>query len=506
MGAGDLSAEERAHLFTVAEQMAGIGHWRLNVASGELIWSDEVYRIHGVDPAHFTPTLESALAAYHPDDRATVEADVTAAIESAQDFDFVLRIVRPDGTVRRVEARGRCEAGADGQAESLIGVFHDVTESGEIRELVARTDRMAALGTMAAGVAHEINNPLTWVMGSLELLDESVRQLPEGLRDDMRILVRDARQGAERVAEIVQGLRIFSRPPDTTSEVELSQAIEDAIQIHHNQIRHRAVLERSIDSVPPVRARATDLVQVLASLLANAVEAIPVGSASEHTIRVALHRGDDNTAVVEVHDNGIGMKEEVARRAFEPFFTTKAPGQGTGLGLGICHNVITGIGGTIMIESTEGHGTHVRIEIPTVPPPSTEPVAPPLEGSAGTTGSVMVIDDEQAIRSLAARALRSLDVLAFANGGEALAFLEEGIAPDVILCDLMMPDLTGRDVYEVIDSRWPELSERVVFLTGGVFVQEMSEWIDGLDNLIVEKPFGIRELRELVSDRVAQHA
>ena len=118
----------------------------------------------------------------------------------------------------------------------------------------------------------------------------------------------------------------------------------------------------------------------------------------------------------------------------------------------------------------------------------------------------MVIDDEQAIRSLAARALRSLDVLAFANGGEALAFLEEGIAPDVILCDLMMPDLTGRDVYEVIDSRWPELSERVVFLTGGVFVQEMSEWIDGLDNLIVEKPFGIRELRELVSDRVAQHA
>lgn len=505
MGPGDLSAEERAHLFTVAEEMAGIGHWRLNVKSGELIWSDEVYRIHGVDRAHFTPTLESALAAYHPDDRATVEADVTAAIAHAHDFDFVLRIVRPDGSLRRVEARGRCEVGADGSADALIGVFHDVTESREIRELVARTDRMAALGTMAAGVAHEINNPLTWVMGSLELLDETMSQLPEGPRDDMRILVRDARQGAERVAEIVQGLRIFSRPPDTTSEVSLADAIEEAIQLHHNQIRHRAVLERSIGSVPPVRARASDLVQVLASLLANAVEAIPLGAASDHTIRVVLRLGESNSAVIEVFDDGMGMEEEVVRRAFEPFFTTKPPGHGTGLGLGICHNVITGIGGTIMIDSTPGNGTHVRIEIPTVVPRSREEPTAPLE-TPGTSGSVMVIDDEQAIRSLAARALRSLDVLAFANGGEALAFLEEGIAPDVILCDLMMPDLTGRDVYEVIDSRWPELAERVVFLTGGVFVQDMSEWIDGLDNVVVEKPFGIRELRELVSERVEQYA
>jgi signal transduction histidine kinase len=231
------------------------------------------------------------------------------------------------------------------------------------------SDRMASLGTLAAGIAHEINNPLAYVAGNLEAMAESLSfaKRSEGAADcdELSAVVNDARDGAERVRKIVLGLRSFSRSErEQRVPLALADVLESAIRLTGNELRHRAQLVRELGPVPLVVADDGRLTQVFINLLVNAAHAIPEGHSDDNRITVRTRTDPRGRAVIEVEDTGKGMPPEVQARVFDPFFTTKDVGEGTGLGLSICHGIISGLGGQISIDSAPGHGTIVRVVLP----------------------------------------------------------------------------------------------------------------------------------------------
>jgi signal transduction histidine kinase len=233
---------------------------------------------------------------------------------------------------------------------------------------LAQTERLAALGTLAAGLAHEINNPLTYVL--LEL-GQAVRMVPSLATDENRPviaqvekLMKDALEGAERIRGITAAIRTFSRPDDTRLRpVDIREPIDAAIKLAMSEIRRRAQLKTSYDDPFIVMANGGQLAQVFLNLLANAAQAIPEGHATDHEIRVEACISDDNV-VVEISDTGAGIPAHLLGRVFEPFFSTKPVGQGTGLGLSISHNIISAFGGTIAVTSEVGRGSTFRVQLP----------------------------------------------------------------------------------------------------------------------------------------------
>jgi signal transduction histidine kinase len=231
-----------------------------------------------------------------------------------------------------------------------------------------RAERLAEIGSLAAGVAHEINNPLAYVLANLDFLRS--RLATPGADADLSEALEEARSGAERVRDVVRGLSAFSRPGTSArGPVDVSAQLQAALRLAANEIRHRARLETAIGPLPSVSATENELGQVFLNLLVNAAQAIPEGHAKENVIRVEASTDARGWARVEVRDTGAGMAPEVQRRIFEPFFTTKG-GSGTGLGLAIAHGIVTAAGGRIEVESQNGSGSTFRVFLPPAGPAS----------------------------------------------------------------------------------------------------------------------------------------
>ena len=224
---------------------------------------------------------------------------------------------------------------------------------------MVHVERMVALGTLTAGVAHEINNPLAYVMGNLGCLSEQLTLLPTSKESEaMKDMVRDALEGSERVRTIVRDMRAFTRRDDhdKRTEVVIEKVVEQAIAMAGVELRHRARIVRRFSPVPPVLANETRLAQVFLNLLINAAQAIPEGRIGEHEVRLSIRESGAYVDVI-VEDTGGGIAPEALRRVFHPFYTTKPAGKGTGLGLFICDGIVRGLGGNIVIESILEKGT-----------------------------------------------------------------------------------------------------------------------------------------------------
>jgi PAS domain S-box-containing protein len=395
----------------------------------------------------------------------------------------------------------------DGKITGAVVVARDITDRKETEARLIVADRMATIGTLAAGVAHEINNPLASVTANLALASEQLDRLARlhAMPDDLRDELQDAREGAERVRMIVRDLKIFSRSEDVKlGAIDVEQALESTLRMAGNEIRHRAQVVKSFAKVPLVRANESRLGQVLLNLLVNAAQAIPEGNYQRNEIRVETrvvpgHR----RVVISVTDTGSGIPPEVQGRLFTPFFTTKAVGVGTGLGLSICHRIVTSMGGTIEFSSELGKGTTFRVMLP-MAEADAPAEAPPAEQAAAVKrrrGRVLVIDDDPAITALIARVLSSEhEVRSVQRASEAIAIITAGERFDVVLSDLMMPQVTGMDLYGALVALDREQAARVVFMTGGAFSPEARAFLDETPGQRIEKPFEIRELRALVSD------
>ena len=383
-------------------------------------------------------------------------------------------------------------------------------ERKKMQEQLLISDRMASVGTLAAGVAHELNNPLAALIANLDALGRDMAeltvasQLGDGLRELFSEL-RDARESAERMRHIVRDLKLFSRVTDDERRgpVDVHRVLESSLRMAHNEIRHRARLVKSYAKVPLVLANEAKLGQVFLNLLVNAAQAIPEGQAEHNQIRIGTSHSNDGKVVIEVMDSGSGIAPEHLSKIFDAFFTTKAIGVGTGLGLSICHRIVRALGGELEVESELGSGSAFRVSLPAASS-AREPgrVVSNAPRKPGRRGRVLVVDDEPMIATAIRRTLSlEHDVVLSSAAATALQRINDGERFDVILCDLMMPQMTGMELYDELVRTAPAQADRVVFLSGGAFTAAARAFLDDVPNPHLEKPFDTRQLLALVNDR-----
>jgi len=418
-----------------------------------------------------------------------------------------LRILHRAGHALAVEAllvRGEWDS-----APAVILIARDVSGRRQVQSQSIKTDRLAAVGTLAAGVAHEINNPLAYVLLNLQYL---IREIPKLSTSDDRIgqlleRLREARHGAERVSAIVRDLRTFSRTDEeNVGAVELRRVLLSAIKVARSQLMDRGQIIEILDDVPMVRGNASRLEQVFLNLLINAIQALSGTRPEANVIRIRVLRSGDYVVVVEIADTGVGIAPEHLDRVFDPFFTTKPVGLGTGLGLPICHSIITKMGGALSVTSDVGKGSTFKIKLPIdreVHVPTIRTPTPPPSRIA-QRGRVLVIDDELTVVSMLSRILSEEHNVEVATSAETALEMLDREDFDVVLCDLLMPNMSGVDLYEEVSRRYPGFQERIVFMTGGAFTPRAAQFLSRVSNPRIEKPFDMKSLRRLVRDIVAQ--
>jgi signal transduction histidine kinase/ActR/RegA family two-component response regulator len=437
----------------------------------------------------------------HPDDRARVDRSFKAALEGhASSWFDEYRFIRGDGTVAYVRDRGFIIRDASGRAVRAIGAMHDITERRELERRLAISDRMASLGTLAAGVAHEINNPLFYVLGNIDL----AIQTQESVGTDPEVLdaLREARQGAVRIAEIVRSMRIFGRSePATSNDVDVDKVVTSALSMAMNEIRHRARLVKELGSPPPAAANEPRLVQVVLNLLVNAAQSIREGSADRDEIAVATGLSADGMIYIEVRDTGGGMAPETLAHVFDPFFTTKGAGHGMGLGLSIAHSIVSSFGGEIRVSSTQGKGSTFRVLLPRAVATTARIDAPAPRARSGRRKRILVVEDEPAVVRALRRLLDEEHHVVVADGGTtALSLLRADAGFDAVLCDVMMPDLTGADLHREIRDEHAELARRFVFMSGGAFGAQAREYVESSKQPALVKPFDRTQLLQALAE------
>lgn len=419
-----------------------------------------------------------------------------------------------DGRDLTVASRWTLVRDAAGHPKAILAIDTDITGKKTLETQLMVSDRMASVGTLAAGVAHEINNPLAAVMANLDYIADSLGRMAESdvasmtpgmrdawIRDEIQSPLDDAVEAAQRVRFIVRDLKIFSRSPDDAERgpVNVETIIESSLRMAWNEIRHRANLVKRYGRVPEVEGNEARLGQVFLNLIVNAAQSLPPGQAEQNEIRVTTSV-EGERVIIEVSDTGAGIPPQIIGRIFDAFFTTKAVGVGTGLGLAICQRIVTDMGGTLTVESELGKGTTFRVSVPIARRKELDVVPPtPQLPVAGRRGRILVVDDEELVLRSVRRILsHEHEVVAMNSAEDALAMCAAGEKFDLILCDLMMPDMTGMDFHQELSRVSPEQAERMIFITGGAFTEKARAFLSETPREHIEKPFYSANLRAIV--------
>jgi signal transduction histidine kinase len=381
------------------------------------------------------------------------------------------------------------------------------------RARVSLAERLTSVGTLAAGMSHEINNPLACVLSNIAFANEEIDHIVSagGVPDanhrarlqEARLALQEAIEAAERVRLIVRDMNTFAKADEEKQgPLDVRKVIDGVLPLAQNEVRHRATLIKEYGDVPLVDANEARLGQAFLKLIVNAAQAIREGAKEKNSIRITTRTDDEGRAVVSIADTGSGMTPEVAARIFDPFFTTKEVGHGAGLGLSVCHGVVTGLGGKIQVDTTLGHGSCFTIVLP--PSWTTAPREKPnAEPALPKRGRLLVVDDEPMVGRAIRRMLgKEHDVVLAGRGSDAIDAIKGGEHFDVILCDLMMPDVTGMDLFEVLSRDMPAEADRIIFLTGGAFTPAARAFLEKLPGRWLEKPFDPNKLRAALRERI----
>ncbi|HEY3498058.1 MAG TPA: ATP-binding protein [Polyangiaceae bacterium] len=406
--------------------------------------------------------------------------------------------------MRLVEISAAGSISFEGEPATIL-LARDITERRIAEEQLARAERFAALGELAAGVAHELNNPMAYVMLNLELMRAHFERNGD---PSMREPVSEALDGVRRMREIATELRAFSRAdgPGELEAVDVQRAVGSALNIAQNQIRHRAEVRRELGEGLFVAAREGQLVQVLVNLLLNAAQAIPEGDERRHVIGIRSRARPDRRVEISVDDTGPGFPAEILPHLFHPFATTKARGQGSGLGLAISRRIVERFKGEIRAENQPGGGAVLTFHLPAAGPAAQPAVAAPAREPRRERGlKVLVVDDEPAIGRALRRVLSAHQLTVLSDGYEAMEHLHRE-AFDVIVCDLMMPGLSGHKLFETVCEARPELRTRFVFISGGAVTNEAASFLDKCECPVLPKPFSNEAVVEVVERVASAHA
>ena len=378
-------------------------------------------------------------------------------------------------------------------------IYADATEMKRISEEKAKLAmearefrRLASMGQLAAGIAHEINNPLTYVISNLEYAARMIDSKDEMSRDVLSAL-DDAAQGAERVRYIVRDVKSFSRSDEQNvkQEVDLNEVVSSSLNIMKSQVRQNAVIETKFGKIPAIAADKAALGQVFVNLLANAAQAIDPKGTGENKISI-LTTYSNNVVHVDVTDTGSGIEEQIMDKIFEPFFTSKPLGIGTGLGLSIVKQIVESNNGEISVKSKPGEGTTFRVSFPAVDFSEENSVTGSYAGNVRNfpkLDRILIVDDDVSVLAGLARQFYKCKVVTASSGVEGLSILKNDNAFDAILCDLIMPMMGGVEFYENLLQLNPDLQNKVVFMTGGAFTPQVQAFLEQEWIRCLGKPF-----------------
>jgi len=394
-------------------------------------------------------------------------------------------------------------------------------------------DRLRAVGRLAAGLAHEVNNPLTFILANLESLREShqaIRRFIRSLRvdlstkevitpqsfeqiatdanlqellDDVADMLTDCYKGTHRIQDIARSLGTFSRADDNQAEmVDITRIVDDACAMVFNQIRYRARLVKRFEPIPMIAAFPGRITQALVNMLTNAAESIDGGAYEQHRIVVST-RVEGEHVMVAVSDTGVGIPEADRARIFTPGFTTKAQDGGMGLGLSACRCVAKEHGGRLEVHALPDRGTRFELLLAIDTGLSTlaqhSDSRPASEAPAKRARLLIVDDDAMVLSALRRRLHRRYDIVTVLGGVEALARLAEDPAFAWIVCDLMMPEVDGKSFYDAVRLDHPELSDRIVFMSGGAFTPRLRKFAASVSNPVLQKPVSREDLESILS-------
>jgi signal transduction histidine kinase/CheY-like chemotaxis protein len=436
-----------------------------------------------------------------PDDGAPCSAEV--AIRRALAGDDLAGLVYVEDRV--FEARVTTQVHRGAIAGACV-VALDVTRHHAAQTRAVREDRMGALGTLAAGVANEINNPLTYVMINIEHVMRRLRHLgaldeyevPQGPERTAALAglvdaLAKASEGANRVRAVTRDILVFAQGNDAPRGlVDVRAVLESSLQVAWHELRHRARVVKHLADVPPLEASATQLAHVFLQLLVNAASAIPEGNAEHEEVRVTTRCDDSGDVVVEILDTGAGIAPAALPHVFDPFFTTHGAGEGVGLGLSICHGIVKHLGGKISAESGPGRGSVFRVVLPA--------------GRHSANGSVsespqlrvLVVDADPLVGEAIARSLGEESELTVASDARQATQILLSNHFDFVLCDVMLPETSGVDFYVEVLRAAPHLVHRIVFMIGGASTVRARAFLSSIANPCLEKPLDMSELRRLV--------
>jgi len=499
--------------FREAFHGATLGIALVDAGGGFVEWNEALERMFGYSGEEFAALRFQDLL--HPEDRAGSVAAFTAIVRGERDHnDMERRYLHKDGRTIHLHYRVGALRDSSGRFHRAIGIVEDVTaqveleaEKRRMQAQLALTDRMASLGTLAAGVAHEINNPLSYVVGNVDVARTAANELGRARRGDAPLsaalaeigeALGEAADGASRVRQIVSDLRVFSSPSRDVVDVDVRAVLQSSLNIARRLIAERARVVTELQPVPPVAGCPARIGQVFLNLLVNAAQAIPEGSPGLQEVRASTFVDGDGRVAVKIEDTGVGIEPARLGRIFDPFYTTKPQGVGTGLGLAICQSIVSQHQGEIRVTSESGRGATFVVSFPAARAGAVLAV----EGGslvAGRRGRILVVDDEPFILRTLERILAPQhEVILAGSGSDALARIADGVAIDAVLCDLMMPGMNGMELYREIARRAPRLAPNVVFVTGGALIEEVRGFLRGAGARVVEKPFTPGQILEAV--------
>ncbi|MEJ7597592.1 MAG: ATP-binding protein [Kofleriaceae bacterium] len=492
----DLALRRSEEELRVAVEATGIGLWSWTPASNAVHWYPRTHEVYGrAKPVDLMNYIEDLV---HPDDRELVRANTAASLAGGPFSGPIHRIIRDDGGIRWILSRGRTELDAEGRPTRMIGGSLDVTQQRELEEQLRHVQRLDAVGHLTAGVAHNFNNMLTVVMGTLEVLSKR-------LTGDNRRLIDGALESALRGAEMVRQLMTFAgqRAQPDRRPCDVGALITQVVAMCRNTFdRHIGLTLELAEDLPAIRCAPNEIEQVLMNLLVNARDA--VAGRTDSVIAVGVMtvidptRPEDRTVRITISDNGIGMDAALIRRAFDPFFSTKEIGRGTGLGLTTSYAIVRELDGTMTCTSVPGAGTTLVVTLPASSPAQVPlaAVSPP----APARRRILLVDDDDSIRGAVSSLLESegYDVDPVASGEAGLERLATQTPPDLILLDRSMYGGPGETYVPQIRALAPRIP--IMMFTGQAVGPEVAALVDR----VIMKPMTGRMLVAAIEEVVSK--